>query len=281
MDGRAALRSMPAMTRAGDEPRSTFELSKWYLDCVGEGGDVFIAYAAEVRWRALSLRYTSTLVQRAGHATHIEATLRSAPPPVIDGGVLTWAAPALDVSGRWEARAPEVRDTVLEADDGRVEWRCWMPKARAEIALASGPIRGLGYAEHLTLTVPPWQMPIDELWWGRFLSEDASLVWIDWRGPHTRHVVFLDGEARGPAHIDERGLATADGAVRLALTEPRVLREGALGKTALAILPAVDAVLPVRILATEERKWVARGTLDRDGHHSEGWVIHEVVRWPC
>ncbi len=72
-----------------------------------------------------------------------------------------------------------------------------------------------------------------------------------------------------------------DGAVRLTLTEPRVLREGALGKTALAILPAVDSLLPVRILATDERKWAARGTLDREGRRSEGWVIHEAVRWPC
>lgn len=261
---------------------ASFELAKWYLDCVSEGGDVFIAYAAEVRFRALSLRYTSTLVQRAGSATRVEATLRSAPPPVIDGGVLAWSAPALDVAGRWEALAPEARDTVLAQADGRVEWRCLMPRARAEIALASGPpIHGLGYAEHLTLTVPPWQMPIDELWWGRFLADDASLVWLDWRGPHARHLILLDGAERGPARIDARGLATADGSLRLTLAEPRVLREGALGKTALAILPAVDALLPVRILATDERKWVARGTLDRDGHRSEGWVIHEVVRWPC
>ncbi|MFT3770218.1 MAG: hypothetical protein QM820_32720 [Minicystis sp.] len=263
------------------EPRPGFTLSKWYLDCVGDGGDVFIAYAAEVRWRALAIRYTSTLVQRAGSPTRVDATLRSAPPPVIDGGVLAWSAPALDVSGRWEALAPEARDTVLAAPEGRVEWRCLMPRARAAVTLASEPpIRGLGYAEHLTLTLPPWQMPIDELWWGRFLAEDAALVWIDWRGPHRRHVVILDGIAVGPARIDERGLATDDGSLRLTLADARVLREGALGKTALAILPAVDTLLPVRILATDERKWVARGTLDRQGRRSEGWVIHEVVRWP-
>jgi hypothetical protein len=259
-----------------------FELSKWYLDAVGDDGDVFIAYAAEVRWRALALRYTSTLVQRVGEATRIEATLRGAPPPARAGDVLTWSAPALGAAGQWTARAPEVRDTVLAQGDGRVEWRCLMPRAEAVITLPAGPpLRGLGYVEHLTLTVAPWAMPIDELWWGRFLAPDASLVWIDWRGPHTRHIVLLDGAPLGPARIDESGLATEDGRVRLTLAAPRVLREGALGKTALAILPAVDTLLPVRILGTEERKWVARGTLERDGHRSEGWVIHEQVRWPC
>ncbi len=272
------------MEHPGADPRSSFELSKWYLDCTGDDGDVFIAYSAEVRWRALSLRYTSTLVQRAGGETEVHATLRSAPSPVFEDGTLTWSSPALGVSGRWASLAPPAGDTLLAQGDGRVEWRCHQPRARAEVTFeAAPPIRGLGYTEHLTLTMAPWQLPIDELHWGRFLSEDASLVWIDWRGPHRRQLVLLDAErldAGGarPARIDERGVEA--GPARLTLVEPRVLRQGALGKTALAILPAVETILPVRILATDEHKWLSRGTLERDGRRSSGWVIHEVVRWP-
>jgi len=259
-----------------------FELSKWYLDVVGDNGDVFIAYTAEVRWGSLALRYASTLVQRVGSATRIDATLRGAPEPALEGERLTWASSLLGASGRWTACAPEVRDTILERANGHVKWRCLMPRAAAEVTLPSGPvIRGLGYVEHLTLTLAPWSMPINELWWGRFLSPDASLVWIDWRGPHQHQLVLLDGVPCGPSRIDERGLATDDGRVSLALSDSRVLREGALGKTALAILPAVDTILPVRILGTEERKWAARGTLHHEGRRSEGWVIHEMVRWPC
>ena len=32
-------------------PRPAFELSKWYLDAVGEDGEVFIGYRANLRWR--------------------------------------------------------------------------------------------------------------------------------------------------------------------------------------------------------------------------------------
>jgi hypothetical protein len=259
----------------------SFELSKHYLDCVGDGGDVVIAYVAELRLGALALRYASTLVQRAGRETVVQATLRGAPPPAPNGDTLAWSAPALGVAGRWTALSSEVSDTVLARDDGRVAWRCLMPRARAEVTLPEGPpIRGLGYVEHLSLTLAPWQLPIDELRWGRFLAEDAALVWIDWRGPHTRQVVLLDGAKAGPARVDDHSLSTDDGAVRLTFEAQRVLREGAIGKTTLAILPAVETILPVRILATEERKWVARGVLDRGGRRSEGWVIHEVVRWP-
>jgi hypothetical protein len=267
------------MKRSGEEPRAVFELSKWYLDVVSDDGDAFIAYNAEVRWRALALAYTSTLVQRAGQETRVESTLRSAAAPVLSGGVLSWSAPALGVAGKWTSLAPPTADTILASDEGRVEWRCHQPRARAEVTFDRAPaIRGLGYTEHLTLTLPPWQMPIDELRWGRFLSEDATLIWIDWRGAHRKQLVLLDGAPLGDARIDERGVEA--GPVRLTLAEPRVLRQGALGKTALAVLPAVETVLPVRILATDERKWLARGTLEHGGVRAGGWVIHEVVRWP-
>ena len=86
------------MMSPDDEARPSFELSKWYLDCVGEGGDVFIAYAAEVRWRAHALRYTSTLVQRAGSATRVEATLRdmTSVAVAVVFGLLTWLGAGVD-----------------------------------------------------------------------------------------------------------------------------------------------------------------------------------------
>ena len=262
------------------ETSAPFELGKWYLDCVSDRGEVIIAYVAEVRWRALALRYTSVLVQRAGEETKVRATLSGAPPPGIDGREIRWSAPALGVSARFTRTTEEVADTVLSRGDGRVEWRCHAPRARARFDLEGGAIEGLGYVEHLTLTLAPWRLPIDALRWGRFLAEDTSLVWIDWRGPHEHQRVFLDGAALGPCRVDDHGLRSADGATTLTLAPPRCLRRGALGKTALSILPAVDTVFPARILATEEHKWVTRGALVHQGSRHEGWVIHEVVRWP-
>lgn len=260
----------------------SFSLTKWYLDCVTPRGDVVVGYVARVGWGAIALRYASTLVQRAGEATVHRSTLVDAPWPVQDGGCVTWSCPALGVRARFDELAPSAQDILLDGPDGRVDWFCLAPKARAAITLDGAPLEGLGYVERLTLTVPPWRLPIDELRWGRFVADEApfaSLVWIDWRGPHARRVLLQGGAPVADARVSDDGVEGAGGAVRLSLRDPRVLREGALGKTALAILP-VAARLPSRILLTEERKWVARGELARGDRRASGWVIHEVVRWP-
>jgi hypothetical protein len=129
--------------------------------------------------------------------------------------------------------------------------------------IAGRPVTGLGYVEVLTLTLPPWRLPIDELRWGRFCAADGGAVWIEWRGPHPLKLGLLDG---APAPFMPE---------RLGLRDHRVLRSGRIGETALAMIPRLDR-LPGRVLGLSETKWLSRGALAG----SEGWAIHEVVRWP-
>jgi protein-S-isoprenylcysteine O-methyltransferase Ste14 len=44
-------------------------------------------------------------------------------------------------------------------------------------------------------------------------------------------------------------------------------------------VPGIER-FPARILAVDERKWCAHATLEDASGTDEGWVIHEVVRWP-
>ena len=257
-----------------------FLLSKWYMDCVSDAGDVAIAYVARLRWRSITLHYSSILTRDAGGAAKTDTSLREARDPQLDGRVLTWAAPALGVSGKWSSLTAAACTTVFESPSGHVAWRCHQPGGLAEVTVADRTIRGRGYAEHLELTVEPWRLPIDELRWGRFVGERMSLVWIDWRGRHTKQVVLVDGVEVGAASVDERSVRTADARVRLDIEEGGALREGAIGKTALARIPGIEQ-FPMRILALDERKWASRGTLARGGETDRGWVIHEVVRWPA
>jgi hypothetical protein len=230
-----------------------FHLSKWYLDCVSGEGEVFLAYCAELRWRALRLHYASVL----GHSS----SLREVPAPVWRGdGVLEWNAPALGVTGRWEVLDPPIQETLM---DGACQWRCLVPRARAEVRVGDRSLLGLGYAEHLTMSVPPWRLGIQELRWGRFLSETDGLVWIEWRGPKPARLRWHNGVRAGEE-------------LKLEIRDREVLREGPLIETALSFIPNIRKLFPARILDLREAKWRSRAALGA----TEGWAIHEVVEWP-
>ncbi len=233
-----------------------FHLSKWYLDCVTEDGRVFVAYSARLRWHALRLHYTTVL---GG-----SSSLKPCPAPECSGDRIEWRAPEIDVEGTWLALEAPVSETLYDAD-GRVEWNCLQPRGSTQVHFAGERLCGLGYVERLTMTVPPWRLPIEELHWGRLLTAAGSVVWIDWRGSHSKQLVLRNGVAAEPELL-----------TRLELDRGLVLRDGALGKTALSIIPQVERLFPWRILRVQETKWRSRGVLDG----VSGWAIHEVVRWP-
>lgn len=257
----------------------SFRLTKWYLDCTSEAGDAVIAYWAQLEFGALSLSYSSLLELRGEGPPCSELSLQPVEPPRAEGDRLTWRCEALGLEGTWSSLAPPLPvERLLDTSEGEVRWECRQPLARVELSTRRGATRGLGYTEVLRITAIPWEMPIDELHWGRFVSSTTSLVWVDWRGPHARRVVRLDGAEVAGVSVDDRGLAGPD--LRLRFDESRLLRRGALGRTVFSSVPGIDRFAPLRMLATDETKWVSRSTLERAGARVGGHCVHEIVRWP-
>ena len=259
--------------------RSNFLLSKWYLDCVSDGGEVFIAYVASLRWQVLQLNYSSTLHRQCDGQTETNTSLRESPAPQVAGSSIEWSSSALNVTGTWTALAQPVQRVLLESEAGSLEWNCRQPKATAEICIGNGQrMTGLGYVEHLKMSIPPWQLPIKELRWGRFLSNNDALVWIDWRGATTLNLVLYNDVQIKDVPITDRGFTA--GEVALVLEENVVVREGPLIKTTLSMIPGIRRLFPLKVLRTHECKWLGRGTLKKtSGEAVTGWAIHEVVRW--
>lgn len=262
-------------------PQPRFLLSKWYLDCVSEQGDVFIGYAAVLRWRGLVVRHSSILRHQRDRDLTRHASAPACSPPDVAAGSIAWSSSELNVTGVWRSISRPVERTIFESELGSVEWRCLQPGALAEIHVgADFAIRGLGYVECLTLSIPVWRLPIDELRWGRFLSESDALVWIDWRGPKPLTLVFHNGAQTACEKLTDDNLVLSGGSTALVLTDGRVLRAGPLAETALAGLSRIRKWLPLRILRTDERKWCSRGTLTAAGEPARsGWAIHELVSW--
>lgn len=196
--------------------------------------------------------------------------------PKVTAEQVSWGCPGLGAAGSWTHRVHAMPEHLLWRDGQRsLRWQVLAPAADAQVQIDGGRLVGLGYVECLRLDLPPWQLPIDELIWGRFNAPGHSLVWIEWRHATPRSWCFHNG-ASVSAVCDRSGVRWREGALKL---EPgRTLRSGRIGATAFGRWPLARALLPRRIRDYDETKWCTRGELRVAGAVISGWAIHEAVR---
>jgi hypothetical protein len=252
-----------------------FTLVKWYMDCVADSGDAVILYCAELRWRAVHATYSSVL-STAGRHVESRSSMARYRLSSVDGQILV-QLPRLGVTGSWKASAPPFQHTVYEDTSGSVLWNCLQQKASVHLRIGDRELAGLGYAERLTLTLPPWQLPMRQLRWGRFISPEDSVVWIDWQGPYSTSVAVHNGDRCEILSVSDTEVALPGATLRM--EESSSLRSGRLGDTILPGVPVLGKMLPRSLSNIEEHKWRSRGILNTQDHASKGWVIHEVVYW--
>jgi len=269
------------MSWPADLSKNPFLLTKWYLDCVAESGDAVILYVADLLWKGLTLHYQSALTVLNGEVRST-SSLRGGETPAIEYSVIRLSQPELKLEGRWSALRPPVRRTVFENAHGSVDWHCLQPMSHADVRLrGNARITGLGYVECLTLSLPPWQLPLISLNWGRYLSQQDALVWIDWQGQGSDHrqMVIHNSKEQSVISITESEVVLADMGGRLELDRGLILRQGQLGDTVFPGISRLAGSLPRSILSVNECKWRSRGRLRTGETESCGWAIHEVVEW--
>lgn len=251
---------------------TSWHLRKWYLDCVSEDGTVWIGYAGELGWGAVALSFASSLIFD-GARSRSRTTLRRCEEPRIADGRLLWSCAPLAVDA--EAAKLASVSTAAELYPG-VRWHCLAPAADVRVNAGDRTITGRGYAELLELSVPPWDLPIHELRWGRMIGESTSLAWIQWSGAHPLNLVYRNGVLETCDAINDEEIRLADG-TRLAISEPSSIRNDRLSRTLSPLKPIVS-LLPKMFTRTVERKWRSRGKAFSHGRpDDEGWVIHELI----
>ena len=266
------------MTSSPLSKKPSFLLEKWYLDCVAENGDSAIVYVATLHWNKLLIHYGSLLTVLSNRI-HSAFSLRRCRSPQLDADSVTLALSHLGIEGTWRALRAPVRRKVFESNDGSVDWHCHQPISQVELLIrGDDKMSGLGYAESLTLSVLPWRLPLEELHWGRFLSDQHAIVWIDWRGLHQWRTVIQDGEEQPVQSLSESGMQFTTNS-KLDLDRGKELRRGPLGQTVFGGISRLAGLLPRNMLSVEECKWRSRGVLQRGDEQVSGWAIHEVVKW--
>lgn len=264
-----------------ESTKSDFSLSKWYLDCIDVNGNCFIGYSAILKWKSLNINYSNILLYDNSNGLQVDTTLEKLNSPNLHNKCLRWQPSKLKIQGTWHSIDNPISRCLLNSDSGTVNWLCNQPKAKAEILLKNNRMcSGLGYSEKLEMTIKPWKLPIKELRWGRYLSENDTIIWINWKGPQSLNLLIYNGKQIKNAIISDKHLNFNQGEFLLSFSDTIVLREGNLISTALSKLPLIESIFPNKILHTYECKWRSKGILKaKNNLISSGWIIHEVVKW--
>ncbi len=256
---------------------SAFRLQKWYLDCVSGNGEAFIGYSARLEWKSLRLTYASCL-EFDGKRSKSQTSLLKDRMPEYSDDCVSWESKSLSCSGSWKntgARLPALK--LFEDSTGSVVWNAQSPLSDVHINRYGLQLSGLGYAEYLNLTVPPWKLPIEKLIWGRFVSQDIYAVWIEWRGSQPLTVVYVNGIKIRGASVSDSDVCWKEGSLRH--KQSSVLREGPLAATALSKIPGIRTVFPEKIINMYECKWLSSSVISLNGTLHWGWSVHETVQF--
>ena len=252
-----------------------FRLHKWYMDAVFGDGAAFIGYAARARICGVPLRHTSVLM--APPSGRAAERVARAPCPVFHGNVLQWKAPRLGVEGHWRGVGSCISRTLLESDEGTIQWRCCLPRADARVTIGEECLRGAGYAEELLMTIAPWRMPFRSLRWGRFFSPNHTVVWIDWRDGLERTWVFHNAAWDAGARVDDYFLQLSAGTLQIQRVAP--LRDASIADTAFGRARFLKRLLPNGWSAARETKFLSPATLTCGTATEIGYALHEVCTW--
>lgn len=182
---------------------------------------------------------------------------------------------------KWYLDLATAEGAALTSADGTIEWHCLIPRARATIVTPTARYDGLGYVEHLRLTLPPWAFPFHTLRWGRHLSERHGLVWIAWDGATPMRVAWLDGEVQPAAQVTATGVSDLSTGRALQWHDSRDLCHRQVGAAVSQVAPALGALVAGRLARMQEHKQLSASALvDAAGTALDaGWTIHEVVTW--
>ena len=255
-----------------------FKLTKWYMDVTDAAGQVAIGYWASLGWGRLALTWQSIdLFPARGPAVH-RSSLSQCEAPRRTNHAMNWQSPALQVTAQYHEVGDPFLHRLFESKKGTIDWCCKARAADVQFDVDGESVRGSGYAECLTLTVPPWAVKFDELRWGRWISSDLthSMVWIDWRGADPLTLVFVNGVDASDAFVRDDQVGA--GGQTLELQRDRKLVHRPLSQI-LEKMPRLREKLS-RSWGLTETKWLSRGVLDRsdgEGRQPSGWAIHELV----
>lgn len=69
-----------------------------------------------------------------------------------------------------------IQARIFDSEEGHLDWKCYQPASKVKLKIKDQVLEGSGYAKQLIITIPPWEIPMNELRWGRFGSGENKMV---------------------------------------------------------------------------------------------------------
>lgn len=253
-----------------------FSLRKWYLDVADDKGDVYIGYSVSLKWGKFELDGFQHLWRSPSKGVETQTKIARQPVPECRGeNQLLWRP--VGVEAIWETAGKPIKETLLDIEDGRIEWRCTQPRARASISSSRLSFSGWGYTEYIDITVPVWRLPFKTLYWGRCHTNDHYLVWIRWEGKTKQSLIWFDGKCSRDFVIEDNIIAGSDFLLKLGENVP--LRQGKIASTIFQPFSKIVKIFPKTTFLADERKWYNMGFLETGSKAEPAITIYERVLW--
>lgn len=264
--------------------KSNFHLNKWYLDFLGDDGETVICYSAKLSWHGITVSYTSYIHKIPGKDVKLNSHFRNAQLPDKNDKIITWYDNKLEIDGKWEAISKPLECRIYDSEKGYLDWNCYQPASNVRLSIEGRMLKGKGYAEQLILTALPWNIPMNDLRWGRFHSTNYNMVWIELREENTKQWLWLNGENILNCSINDDQIWSKDKNFQLRLDRKVVLESEkkiykVLSKL-LKYLPGFEKVMPVKFLMADNHKWLSKCEFQKgDSEVIHGTAIHEWVNF--
>lgn len=249
-----------------------FELTKWYMDCTNEKGDLYIGYWAKLNWLGFEFyyyndlwkKYTSDKIFSEGSFSYIDE-------PKLKDSMLSWR------NSTWSTMATPVSYSLFpSAGENKVNWVCTQPKAKVVVEIPSYKFEGYGYTERIKLQVEPWKLQMDVIYWGRIISENHTIIFIITEGSEYQNIYFQDNS------LHKRGCTVSENTImaesfRFIFRQKVSIREGKLIDNIFKNFKNINKLPVVKTFFAEEHKWFSRGQLTINGLTEEADIIYEKV----
>jgi hypothetical protein len=265
-------------------PAGSFYLSKWFLDFVSKEGAAMIFYSAKLKWNSWSAAYTSWLQHYPQSGINFKFRFTNVQTPYIKDNTIGWNDSRFGISGTWKASADMIQARIYDSAEGFLDWKCYQPASEVQLVVNGNIMKGTGYTEQLILTALPWKIPMDELRWGRFGSEENNMVWIEIKEKEKRRWLWLNGEKIGDCIIEDGQIRLPEKELVLNLDQSVILESEkkifTIVEKLLRYIPGFNKVMPLNFLMADEFKWLSNGQLKEDKKTlSTGIAIHELVNF--